>query len=203
MFRTEGRQYLGERVLKARIGLLWLLLLAGALLVGDYPLARLPWLALAGAVFVLAFRLWDDLADLEYDRRRHPQRCLVRSLDVRPFRTTLWLLLAALAGLFATLADGARALAFLGLVAAFLAMYRVTGNRHELRPLRALLVLAKYPAFVLLLAPRPGEPIALLAAFGVFLPPLLDEVRSTGSGILLPAAALVGLAFLAWLGLAT
>jgi 4-hydroxybenzoate polyprenyltransferase len=200
MFATEAHEYLVERILKVRIGLLWLLLLAGALLAGGHPPA---WLALAGALFVLAFRLWDDLADREYDRGSLPQRCLVRSEAVQSFRALLGFLLAALAGLVLVIAGGRRALAFLGLVAVFLAMYRITGDRPGLRPLRVVLVLAKYPAFVLLLAQRPGEPIALWAALGVFLPPLLDEVRGTGAGVLVPAAVFLGMAFLAWLGLTT
>ncbi len=203
MFATEAREYLSERILRPRIGLLWLLLLAGTALADSVELDRLPLLALAGALFILAFRLWDDLADREHDRLRHPRRCLVGSADVYPFQLAQWLLLAALAGLIGMLMDVARALAFLGLLVAFLALYRATRNRPDLRRLREVLVLAKYPVFVLLLARRPDAPVALLAAFGVYLPPLLDEARGAGAGILAPAALFIALLFLAWLGLTT
>ena len=203
MFVTEGHLYLGERILKVRIGLLWLLLLVGTLLTSADPLTRLPWLAMTSALFVLAFRLWDDLADMEYDRQHHPRRGLVRSAEVRSFHAAQWFLITALGILVLTITDGVRALAFLGLVAFYLAMYRVTGNRPGLRPLRVSLVLVKYPTFVLLLALHPDDPVALLAALGVYLLPLLDEVRSTGPAILLASSAIVGLAILAWLGLAT
>ena len=64
--------------------------------------------ALAGSL-VLQFRLWDDLADLPEDRRRHPDRVLGRTRTTRPF----WGLLAATAalnvGLVATWPLAARA----------------------------------------------------------------------------------------------
>lgn len=203
MFWTEGREYLGERILKVRIVLLALLLLTGVVLTSADAMANLHWLVLATCLFVLAFRVWDDLADLEFDRLHHPARCLVHSADLRPFYASLWLLLASLAGLLTVFPQDRRILPFLGLMAAFLAIYRLTAGRPRLRSVRTVLVLAKYPAFVLLLAHRPDEPATLLTAFAVYLLPLLDEFRSTGPGMLVPAAVLVGLTFLAWLGLST
>ncbi|MGV8991519.1 MAG: hypothetical protein ACOH1Q_08990 [Thiobacillus sp.] len=201
MFPTEAQCYLRERILNVRIGLLWLLLLAGVALAARDGLGRLPVLALASALFIIAFRLWDDLADRENDRLRHPQRCLVNSINDGPFYAVVCLLLATLTSLVALLTDGSRVLIFLGLLAAFLGVYRRTRNRPDLRPLRTVLVLAKYPVFVLLLARHPDNPVALLAAFGVYLPPLLDEARSVGPGIFPPAAILMGLLVLVWLGL--
>jgi hypothetical protein len=166
-------------------------------------MANLHWLLLATCLFVLAFRLWDDLADLEFDRLHHPDRCLVRSADLRPFYAAQWLLLVSLAGFLMIFPQGGRILPFLGLVAAFLAIYRVTASRPRLRSMRTVLVLVKYPAFVFLLAHRPDDPATLLTALVVYLLPLLDELRSTGPGMLVPAALLVGLTFLAWLGLST
>jgi hypothetical protein len=99
------------------------------------------------------------------------------------------------------LADGKRALALLAVMATFALLYGLTTGRPDLRRLRIPLVLAKYPAFVLLLADDPGDDIALLVALGVYIPPLVDEVRSTGPEILRPAATLIGLAALGWLSL--
>lgn len=200
---TEGHQYLGERILKVRIVLLVLMLLTGVVVTRADAMANLHWLLLATCLFVLAFRLWDDLADLEFDRLHHPDRCLVRSADLRPFYAAQWLLLASLAVFLLVFPQEGRILPFLGLVAAFLAIYRVTTGRPRLRSVRTALVLAKYPAFVLLLAHGPDEPATLLTALVVYLLPLLDELRSAGPGMLVPAALLVGLTFLAWLGLST
>ena len=190
-----------QRILRPRIGLIWLLLLVCVLITAADPLTRLPWLAGGSALFVLSFRLWDDLADLEHDRRHHPGRHLTRTPDIHAFHTLLWLLITTLAGLLLWLEDKGRALAFVGLVAVFFVCYHATADHPRWRNLRVALVLTKYPAWVMLLAREPSHLVALLTAFGVYLPPLLDEVRSTGQRVLLPAAACVGLTLLFWLTL--
>lgn len=202
MFAAEGVRYLRERILQLRILFLWLLLFAAVSLNGVERLDQLPWLAFAAALFVFTFRLWDDLADLEYDRPRHPQRILVRSDNILYFQLFLWLLVAGLTGLVLAVAGNVRALAFLAMVAVLVVTYRVTGKRSSLRGVRVSLVLAKYPVFVLLFATKPGNPLVLLSAFGVYFLPLFDEVRSTGRSVLLPATTLVGVLALVWLGLA-
>lgn len=195
MFTTEAVSYLSERILTIRVGLVWLMLLVGVLLTS----AHLPWLAVATALFILAFRLWDDLADLAYDRQHHPQRCLVRSADVKTFHVAQWTLLAGVAGMVQLFAGSTRALIFLGLVMGLFAIYRATAQRPRLRSLRVILVVAKYPAFILLLALRPGDSFVLIVALAAYLLPLLDEIRSSGPGILVPAAGFVGLSLLVWL----
>lgn len=195
MFKTEAVSYLSERILTIRIGLVWLMVLVGLLLTA----AQLPWLAVASAMFILAFRLWDDLADLAYDRRHHPQRCLVRSVNLKPFHVVQWTLLAGLAGMVQFLAGDTRTLIFLGLVMTFFAIYHVTKERSSLRSLREILVVAKYPAFILLLAPHPGDSFTLIVALVAYLLPLLDEVGSSGPRIIIPAVGFVGLSVLVWM----
>lgn len=203
LFATEARRYLDERILKPRIGLLWLLVLIGLLLVAAQPSSRWVLLASVSAMFVLAFRLWDDLADLAHDRNEHPERVLARSERIGSFRAALWLLMAALAVLVYFFGGIGRVVALVVLVAVLFANYRATAFRPGLRPTRAALVLAKYPAFVALLAAAPGDRIVPAVALGVYLPPLIDEVRSTGIGVLLPAAAVLGIGFLGWQVLTT
>ncbi|MCP3671448.1 MAG: hypothetical protein GY814_13660 [Gammaproteobacteria bacterium] len=195
MFATETVSYLSERILTIRVGLIWLMVLVCLLLTA----AQLPWLAVASAMFILAFRLWDDLADLTYDRQHHPLRCLVRSVNLKSFHVAQWTLLAGLAGMVQFIAGGTRALIFLGLVMAFFAIYSATTERLSLRSLRVILVVAKYPAFILLLSLRPGDSFVLIVALAAYLLPLLDEVRSSGPRILIPAVGFVGLSILVWL----
>lgn len=203
LFVTDGFCYLSERALKMRVGLVWLLVLAAALFSVAEPLIRLPWLVVTSLLLVLAFRLWDDLADLEHDRLHHPRRCLVRTAQLRSFHVALWLMIAGLTILLCCTVGGARASAFIALLVAFLALYRATAMWRDLRPLRVSLVLAKYPAFVLLLSDDPGDRTTLVLALATYLLPLADEVSSTGAIILLPAAAFLGVSILVWFSLTT
>ena len=199
---TDSICYFRERIWTVRVALIWLLVLASVLVTASNSLARLPWLFLSSALFIVGFRLWDDLADLEYDRQHHSARCLTRMVSPRPFQFTVWFLLSGLAGLLFMFEGSGSALLFFGVVLVFFLLYRVTANRPKLRALRVTLILAKYPAFVLLLSQDPNDKTTLLIALAIYLVPLLDEVRSTGPGVLLPAMAFLGLVALPWLLLA-
>ena len=201
MFATDARCYLEERVLNLRVVLVWLLVLVGVLVTTADPLSQLLGLAIITVLFILAFRLWDDLADLEHDRKHRPERCLTRVQNLWPFHALLWLTAAVVFNLLLLLAGEKRALCFLAMVAIFAVSYRLTEGRPALRPLRVLLVLAKYPTFVLLLADEPLDGSSVLVALGVFIPPLVDEVRSAGPDILLPAATFFVLVAIGWLSL--
>ncbi len=118
------------------------------------------------ALLLLAqFRLWDDLADRERDRGVHPDRLLVRTTRIGPFVATCAglalvnvILLAAWRGAFA-------AAALLILDAAALAYYAWRpGHRTAVSD---LLLLAKYPLFVVLLASPVAQPPAHVAAAAV------------------------------------
>lgn len=196
MWNADQLVYLKVRMLNPRIGLLWLLLLGCAM---PGSAAGLPAVALLAALFILTFRLWDDLADLTHDRIHHSERLLVRAPSLRPFRVTKWALVAALAALLGVVAGSTQALVSLLLVAILSATYGITNGRPDLRPTRLALVLGKYPVFVLMLASDPGEPLVLMAAVAAYLPPLFDEVRSSGQAVLLPATLFLGLASSAWL----
>lgn len=200
MWTADELAYLKVRMLNPRIGLLWLLLLGCA---EPGSAVGLPAVALVAALFILTFRLWDDLADLDHDRIHHSERLLVRAPNLRPFRVAKWALLAALAALLGVVAGSAQALLPLVLMTILSATYGITDGRPALRPTRLALVLGKYPAFVLMMARDPGEPLVLMAAAAAYLPPLFDEVRSSGQAVLLPATLLLGLASSAWLILFT
>ena len=196
--------YLRERLFKVHIGLLWIWLLACVLTTATEPLGQIVWLTISSLLLLATFRLWDDLEDVEYDRRRFPQRCLVRMADRRAVYATLVLLILLLTTLLSWFVSVERGVAFLIFVALFAVMYRVTGNNGAaLRQLRITMVLMKYPAFVLLLAAHPGERMVLLAAISACLPPLLHEVRSSGIKTLLFAVIFMGIPATAWLFLIT
>lgn len=203
LFATDAYTYLRERIMQPRVVVMWLCVLTGILLTTIPPVTQWPWLAITSAMFILTFRLWDDLADLTYDQANYPDRCLVRSTHQQAFRALLWLLLIGLTTLIFFVAGSGRALVFIAILVAFLCIYTLPAMRPDLRVIRTALVLIKYPAIIVLLTDMPSDRIVPIVAIGLYLLPLTDEVRSAGTGVLMPAAAFMGIAILAWVVLTT
>jgi 4-hydroxybenzoate polyprenyltransferase len=154
------------RVLQPRIALLWLAVLAAVVAAGAG--GAIAWTALASAALIVQFRLWDDLEDVPHDRMHAPDRTLVRSTNRRPFHVLLWASILLLGLAIASMQGWTRAGAYVLLVAAVAVLYRAMGSSGPRRALRSQLVLAKYPAFVLLLAGDPTGPVALAAAGALY-----------------------------------
>lgn len=190
--------YVSERLLVPRTGLLALLLITCITLTGFNVPLQFPGLILCTCMFIAAFRLWDDLADLGYDRIFHPQRCLCRAENLTPFSILVPVLLAGVTLLVFLLSGYVQGLAFLALIAGFIALYATTGEAEKLRHLRMSLVLVKYPVFVLVLAREPVEPYSLLMALPAYFLPVLDEVRAGDKGLFLTAIAVAATGSLAW-----
>ena len=156
------------------------LLLVGAAALGGTPSAA--WALAAGAtalLLVFQFRLWDDLADAPLDRVAHPERHLPRSESAAPFHAALAVTggVSLLAVFF--LSGAAAAAGLLGANALFAAWYRRTPEKRKRIP-GTLLLLAKYPVFVLLLAPAPRDPVLLaLACAAVYAVACLYEWRTS------------------------
>ncbi|MBA3639058.1 MAG: hypothetical protein M3541_16070 [Acidobacteriota bacterium] len=104
-----------------------------------------------GAAFLLAqFRIWDDLADRRKDAIAHPQRVLVTAKDPTPL-VTLAMALLAINGVAAVNRDGTLlSVLLLALVHAALGGYYLLRNGRTV--LGDQLLLAKYPAFIFILA---------------------------------------------------
>jgi 4-hydroxybenzoate polyprenyltransferase len=159
--------WLRTRILLPHVALLWLLVLGCAAVAGTD--GRGTWPLVASATLVLQFRLWDDLEDIPHDRLQAPERTLAGRADVRAFFFALGASIPLLALAFWFAQGGARAGAYLGLVAVFVALYRTMKSGGRERALRSELVLLKYPAFVLLLADEPGAPNTIAAALALYL----------------------------------
>ncbi|MCI0517085.1 MAG: hypothetical protein L0Y45_04550 [Woeseiaceae bacterium] len=171
---AELFQYFRTRFLRWPVILLSLALLVTLLLSAGTvePLALWP-----QAAFVLAaiftFRLWDDLADREYDRRRHPDRVIVQARDLRPY---VAMVAAGLALLALALRDDTRyLLVFLGFTAMLAVLYHGGVGKALTRSARASLVLVKYPLFVHLLVTPSRR--AWLAGVALYLLLLVCEWR--------------------------
>jgi len=179
------RDYLTERVRPA----VFLPVLAGIWVAalwasgGEGNAGRQTLALLLLAFLLLQFRLWDDLEDVEHDRRVHPDRVLVRT-STRPFRGLLAaLVVAALA--VAAVAGPAVVATLTTLDVLFLVAYRLVRTRVPDLVWRFPVLLLKYPAFVLLSAmaagitrPDPRLAAAMLAAMaGACLYELLHDQR--------------------------
>jgi 4-hydroxybenzoate polyprenyltransferase len=121
------------------------------------------------SILLLAqFRLWDDLADRDRDRRTHPDRVIAKAPRISPFVGTCVALAVVNASLAATRGGEARVEAFLLLTAAAAAWYRWRPVRRTVASDLALL--AKYPAFVVVIATGLSAPLshAVPAAMAIY-----------------------------------
>jgi len=123
----------------------------------------------------------------------------VRATSLTCFFLALWTMVTLLVGLVTLLAGGIRALGLLLLVSAFWFLYRIDRAQVLRRAWRRVLVLVKYPIFVLLLAADPTGVLTVLTVTGVFVVLVLEEARDGGVAVLCPAAALLGAAIVVWL----
>ncbi len=123
---------------------------------------------LVALVFLAQFRLWDDLADRQRDRARHPARVLVAARDTSPFvALCVWLGIVNIC--IAAWRGGTLAASLLGCLDAGAAIWYA--SRSAGRTVAGdLVLLAKYPAFVLLLSTESASPLGLtlLAASAVY-----------------------------------
>lgn len=196
---SELFRYLQTRLLRWQIALLWAVLIANLLVsVGTIgsPAAQLTQSVLL-LVAILVFRLWDDLADREHDRLRHPERVLVKAQDLTQFIVVL--VAGLLSAAFLLRGDVRQLLVYLGLVALLAVLYHSPLEKVLTRSARSGLVLLKYPLFVSLLVTPSFR--AWLAGIGLYVLLLVYEWRDDpdlreAAPLPLLAAAAAGIAII-------
>jgi len=195
-FRADLAAYLATRILTLRVLALWLLVGAAIVLVAGTGAASAAELAGAGLVaglLIVQLRLWDDLADRARDRSRAPDRVLVRTRHGACFALLVlatavllgasWLLQGSLQALFVYVV----LLGVLGL------LYHSQAGAALSRPVRASLLLAKYPLIVLIVVtsfrtgPLPWWPA--IGLYGLLLAYEWRDDRELRSSAALPAVA--------------
>lgn len=149
-------RYLAERARPlVLVPLAAVLAVAGWLVAPAAPWSTPHFLATTANAFlwVLAFRVWDDLEDRSRDAREHPDRVMVTDRRTSPF-AVLALGLAAAGGVVVAFSEDVRPrVAVLGVAVAILAAwYRLRGERTT-GVIGGHVVLIKYPAIALALAP--------------------------------------------------
>jgi len=149
--------WLNTRVFNPRIALLYTLLVLG-LWVCSYPVSIVSFIKNCAILLALlvTFRLWDDLADRQYDKTRSKdlsdQRILLTSHYIRWFNITLVIAMLVL-GIIIYQRDNALALSwYLILCLGFSFLYYTAVISPASRFKREILVLMKYPSFILLVS---------------------------------------------------
>jgi 4-hydroxybenzoate polyprenyltransferase len=164
--------YLTTRLPASRFGPLAIALVLASLTGESVPtLGTLLQRLLLATSLIVQFRIWDDLADRQRDRDRHPERILPAARRLGPFHG-LWVVAAAAAG--ALLALGpcpAWRLSVYGLFGLALGLWYTAGRRRWTQSLLHYhVVLAKYPVFVYLIGGGTARPLPrVLAALSVYL----------------------------------
>ena len=156
--------YWRERFDAVRFGPAAALVGMAAAATGNSALAAWGIDTLLALTLIAQFRLWDDLADRRRDRRSHPERTLVVAARIWPFVTQAVGLAAVNVALVFQLQGRAPAAALLTLNLAAAAYYVLRSSERTVGS--DLLLLAKYPAFVLILSgtePRPGRLVLAMA----------------------------------------
>ncbi len=194
----ESRAYVRERFpLALYVPLAVLLAVAAEVGSGTQPLVPRVRDGLLAWGLVFQFRLWDDLADRERDRRERPERVLSRARSPRPFHQLMAVAIAGNVLLFGLPRPSLPVfIGYVALQAVFAGWYAVMRHRVRWRIGAALVVLTKYPAFVALLAMPVGGapawrlPLAMAVVylcFGVY--ELLHDERLRSSALSLPVLA--------------
>lgn len=168
-FAADLAVYLRTRVLTWRV-LLLVLLVSGAILAASEAvrLAGTPALALLTAWLVVQCRLWDDLADRDWDRARHPERLLVRTQHGQSFTALLTVSIPLFGAVLLLRGQMRELLAYAILVGLLVSLYHTPGGAGLSRPWRAILVLSKYPLMVFIVGAGGLAEYAAWVALGLY-----------------------------------
>jgi hypothetical protein len=149
-------RYLAERARPVvLVPLAAVLAIAGWLVAPAAPWSTPQFLATTANAFiwVLAFRVWDDLEDRSRDAREHPNRVMVVDRRTSPFVGLALMLATAGSAVVAFSVDVRPRIVVLGAAVIVLAAwYRLRGERSP-GVIGGHVVLIKYPALALALAP--------------------------------------------------
>ncbi len=188
-FRSDLRGYLRTRLLTAPMAALLALLLS-AVCFQSLPtsLSQASYAVGLGFVLIVQFRLWDDLADFDKDKREHPMRVICTTQHRRAFQL-LRLLMTAITLLLLVISGSVKAFIALSLLVIFMAALYAFPQRRAWPLMDYHLVLLKYPTLVLTVVlftngtPRTSQIIMacvvylLLCSYEVFHDPALRSRR--------------------------
>ena len=132
-----------------------LLMLAGMTVSARFDAATIGWNVVLAALLVIQFRLWDDLIDIDIDRSQYPDRVLCQMESTTQFWLGMQLLFAINCAAIGFSKSWTEAMIFVAMNAVFFVWYHAV-RRYFSRFLNVMFVLAKYPAFTLVIADAPA-----------------------------------------------
>ena len=159
-------EYFRERFRAATFGPLAVAIAVGAA-AGRFDAGRLVLDVLFALLLLAEFRLWDDLADRDADAASHPTRVVVRAVSLRPLVAVTFALAVVNVIMAVTLVGGPVAPA--SLIAVHLALGLWYARRRRRTLAGDQLLLAKYPAFVVIVAGARVLDATLLVAVAALL----------------------------------
>jgi len=115
-------------------------------------------------ILALAFRVWDDLEDRHRDAHDHPNRVMVTSKRTAPF--VMLMLVLAIVGIAPVVVSASHAVGRLVAldigIGILLVWYRLRWRRSVVG---GYVVLLKYPAIAVAVAPAAPQPLALVSLY--------------------------------------
>lgn len=150
-FINELTRYAASRLITMRIAALLILVIAVSLAISTH---RSPTdvgtTILLASLLIVQFRLWDDLADLDFDRNHHPDRTLVTSDNIRPFFTLVVSLAVLNTTILAVLRSPGQWFVYILLLVGTAIIYHRRVWPKAWRVVHNQLVLMKYPVILYL-----------------------------------------------------
>ena len=156
---------------------------------GTFETLRFTADACFGLLLLAEFRLLDDLADRRGDAETHPRRVLARAATISPFVSTCAMLAAGNAAISAASAATISLPVLLALHAVLAVLY-LTRSRRTIGGDQ--LLLAKYPAFVLIVAGARVATAPLAVAAGALVVYAAVSLYEAWHDPASPLAALLG-----------
>ena len=155
------QRYLADRIATPRVMLLYAMMSLASLSWSDAAHVNAMRLA-ALALLIVSFRLWDDIADMPYDRTH---RAVPSDSDKRSLVRLLAVTLVAIGAAMLAWRGALHATLYLGLCTVLGCAYAVLPSTW--RRTRAVVVPIKYPVFFALLESQPHRSWRWLACGGV------------------------------------
>jgi 4-hydroxybenzoate polyprenyltransferase len=185
--QKELQEYVLTRLVRWKVALIWAILvitshLSACLQASFWTTASLrdaAYVSVMLMALIVALRIWDDLADRDYDAKHHTQRVLPHSRFASVYVAVVVLLFCATLTMMWMYSRAGQVWILCILIAGLILVY---GGGYFIklpRQLRAQCVLLKYPFLLLLFSEVPFSPMSLILAVMVYGLASADELISS------------------------